>query len=147
MNFSELSQSRLRTCDQNLVIVANKAIIDSPYDFMISFGHRSPAIQLDLYKKGREYIDGKWVVTEPKKVVTHRDGLKVKSKHNYNPSLAFDIAILVEGKVTWDVKYYKIVADHILKVSKQLFDEGKINRIVKWGGDFRSFPDFPHYEI
>jgi len=56
---------------------------------------------------------------------------------------AFDIAILKDGKVTWDIKVNvnnNELADYI--------EAGKIGESVglKWGGRFKS-PDYPHYEV
>ena len=51
---------------------------------------------------------------------------------------AGDIAILVDGKVTWEEKYYKEVA----RAGRILMQ--KYN--VEWGGDWKKFKDLPHFE-
>lgn len=144
MNFSQISIQRLTQCHFDLRKIANEAIKESPFDFMITHGYRTPEQQFELYKKGRELIDGKWVKTG--KTVTGRDGFRIKSKHNYYPSLAFDIAVLVDGKVTWEAGYYNTVAKHILEVAKRLLIEGKVSERIQWGGNFSNY-DGPHFEI
>jgi peptidoglycan L-alanyl-D-glutamate endopeptidase CwlK len=54
---------------------------------------------------------------------------------------AVDIAVFVDGKLTWDFKYYKQVSEHI-KATAKLLDIPII-----WGGDWKSFIDGPHYEL
>lgn len=130
--FSERSAKKLATCDQRLQDVANEAIKAPPYDFGITHGERTIAEQQELYAQGR---------TKPGKIVTNCDGIKIKSEHNYSPSKAFDIKVYVNGKVTWDVQYYKAVAAHILDCAKKL----KIS--ITWGGSWKRFPDYPHYQI
>lgn len=116
----------------------------SPYDFGITHGHRSPETQFNLYKKGRELKGDKWVKTGS--VVTYKDGYKDKSKHNYDPSHAFDIVVYVNGQVTWAYEYYKPVADHVLDVAELLKEEGKITHDITWGGVWK-FVDAAHFQI
>jgi peptidoglycan L-alanyl-D-glutamate endopeptidase CwlK len=54
---------------------------------------------------------------------------------------AIDFAVIKDGEVTWDFKYYQLVADHIKKVAKEL------NVPIMWGGDWVSFKDGPHVEL
>ena len=54
---------------------------------------------------------------------------------------AVDIAIWIDGKVTWDFKYYKEVADCVKEVAK------KLGYIITWGGDWKIFKDGPHFQI
>jgi peptidoglycan L-alanyl-D-glutamate endopeptidase CwlK len=127
------SKQRLLGCDSKLQLLFTEAIKESPYTFKITCGLRTVAEQQSLYAIGR---------SKAGKIVTMIDGIKKKSKHNYNPSLAVDIAIIDENnKLTWQEKYYIIVSNHVKEVAKNL----KIN--IKWGGDFKSFKDYPHYEL
>lgn len=52
--------------------------------------------------------------------MTNCDGYIKKSKHNYLPSRAVDIAIFVNGKLTWEENYYKAVAAHIMLKAYEL---------------------------
>lgn len=75
-----------------------------------------------LYAKGR---------TKPGSKVTNAKG--GYSMHNYG--LAFDIAIIVNGKITWDNEALYAKA-------------GKIGESIglEWGGSWKSFKDTPHFQ-
>lgn len=132
MELNELSIKRLRTCENALYMLALEAAKNSPYEFIVTCGHRSVEDQQKLYAKGR---------TEPGKKVTNCDGVIYKSKHNYKPSKAFDIAVKINGKISWAVKYYKIVGAHFKAVADVLGID------ISWGGDWTKFPDFPHIQL
>ena len=67
------------------------------------------------------------------------DGVIKMSNHQYSPSKAFDVFVVIAGKAVWEEIYYVPMALAI----KELGYEGK----VKWGGDFRSFKgDVYHFE-
>lgn len=117
--FSKKSKQRLEGVDSSLVKLMEESIKESPYDFGITEGIRTPERQKQLYNEGKS--------------------LTLKSKHLIGR--AVDIAVFVEGKLTWDFKYYKPVAEHIKKVAETL----KVNII--WGGDWRRLVDAPHFEL
>lgn len=130
--FSRTSEKRLMYLHPNLQKFFIELLKISPYDFSISQGVRTPEEQNKLYQQGR---------TVPGKVVTNCDGYKIKSKHQVKSDgfgYAGDIAILVDGKVTWEEKYYKEVA----RAGRVLMQKYKI----EWGGDWEKFKDFPHFE-
>jgi peptidoglycan L-alanyl-D-glutamate endopeptidase CwlK len=85
-----------------------------------------------LYEQGR---------TKPGKIVTWTRHSKHTPRQGYNgKSRAFDIAILKDGKPTWDVKV-SVDGDDIPD-----YDEaGRIGKEcgLRWGGDFG---DRPHFE-
>lgn len=86
-------------------------------------GFRSFKEQDELYARGR---------TKPGKIVTNAKG--GQSKHNHG--LAFDIAFKNKyGAVIWDVGL--------------LTKAGKIGKKLglTWGGDWKSFRDYPHFEL
>lgn len=87
--------------------------------------YRSPEEQLELYAQGR---------TKPGAIVTQ---LKSGSKHNTLPSRAIDIAFMLEGKISWNKKHFINFAA-IIK---------SMNPAIKWGGDWKKFKDYPHFEI
>ena len=79
--------------------------------------------QDELYASGR---------TKPGKILTKAKG--GDSYHNYG--LAFDIAIMVNGKPNWgNMELYR--------------QAGEIGQSVglEWGGSFTRFPDYPHYQF
>lgn len=88
----------------------------------IADGFRSIKEQNDLYAKGR---------TRPGKIVTNAKG--GDSFHNYG--LAIDVFMMKDnGEVDWS-----IISSEIVEIGKE---EG-----FKWGGDWKSFKDYPHFEM
>lgn len=123
----------------DLVKVIKAAITNSPYDFTIVQGVRTTEQQKALYAKGR---------TKPGKKVTNCDGVKNKSNHQAKADgfgHAIDLVIVDPSKpdgFDWDNSAkYKAVADHVLKVGKEL----GVN--VTWGGNWKSIKDEPHFEV
>lgn len=87
--------------------------------------YRSLQEQDELYKIGRS-LPGK-------KITNAKAG---QSKHNVNPSKAFDIAfITLTKKLDWNKDLFKKFYDLIDK------------DIVTWGGLWSTFKDLPHYEL
>jgi peptidoglycan L-alanyl-D-glutamate endopeptidase CwlK len=113
------SKDRLTGVHPDLVKVIEEAIKESPFDFSISEGLRTKERQKELFDAGKSQT--------------------MNSRHITGK--AIDIAVLLEGKVTWDFKHYQTVADHIKKVAKELEIE------LVWGGDWQSFKDGPHFEL
>lgn len=136
---SKRSLETLKGVHPDLVKVMEKAISDSPYDFTIIQGVRTTKEQQALYAKGR---------TKPGKKVTNCDGVKNKSNHQAKADgygHAIDLVIVDKTKkdgFDWDSSSkYKAVADHILKVGKELGIE------VTWGGNWKAIKDEPHFEV
>ena len=97
-----------------------EAITESPFDFVITDGLRTIEEQKILVQKGKSKT--------------------MKSRHLTGD--AVDIACFDEnGKITWDGKYYKKVASHILKIAQ------KQGIKVTWGGSWASFMDMPHFQL
>ncbi len=93
----------------------------------ITCTHRSNEEQNQLYALGRT-VKGK-IVTNAK---------AGQSKHNSYPSKAFDIAFIgLDKKLNWNKKYFKMFADIVKEVEPS----------IVWGGNFKSIPDAPHYEL
>ncbi|WP_156299024.1 M15 family metallopeptidase [Streptobacillus canis] len=137
-NFSKKSLERLEGIHPLLVKVFKEAIKESPFDFLITQGVRTEEEQNRLYQQGR---------TKPGKKVTNCDGTIKKSNHQAKKDgfgYAIDIAIYnpnIPGKVEWDANKLRIVANHIKEVAR------KLDVKVEWGGDWRSFKDYPHFEL
>jgi peptidoglycan LD-endopeptidase CwlK len=89
-------------------------------DFIVTCTYRSQAEQDALYAQGR---------TKPGKKVTWTR----HSKHNDRK--AFDIAMMINGKISWNTADY-------LKA-------GEIGQRVglEWGGSWIKTKDFPHFEL
>ena len=133
--FGTRSLERLKTCHPDIIKVMEEAI--KHYDFTVLYGTRTKAEQFELYKQGRTFKDGKWVTTG--KTVTNLDGKVKVSKHNHSPSLAIDIA---PYPIDWNnLNRFKELA----LVVKDAAATVGVN--ITWGGDWKSFKDYPHYEI
>ena len=97
--------------------------------------YRSKEEQDALYNQPRDKKDndGDGKIDEANEKVTNAKGLQ--SPHNYLPSMAIDVAFTVNGKVDWSLGNFKAFA----KLMK--------SKSITWGGDFRSLPDAPHFEL
>ena len=119
-------------CDSRLQEVWKKASElykvahpDAPQPFL-TCTYRSDEEQAQLYAQGRSTSG---------KIVTN---IKKGGKHNLLPSKAFDIAFKkVDGSLDWSTINFKNFAT-IVK---------RLNTLVKWGGDWKTFKDYPHFEI
>lgn len=116
---SQRSKDRLVGVHPDLVKVIEEAIKESPLDFSITEGLRTKERQKELFDAGKSQT--------------------MNSRHLTGK--AVDIAVLVDGKVTWEFPQYKLVAEHIKQKAKEL------NIDIVWGGDWQSFKDGPHFEL
>jgi peptidoglycan L-alanyl-D-glutamate endopeptidase CwlK len=123
--FSERSLNKLGTCDERLQELFLEAIKLTPIDFGISEGYRDTETQQKYFKEGKSKLDG----------------VNNKSKHNYLPSRALDLYAYVGGKASWD----KIHLSTIYGVVETIARQKSIP--IRWGGNFKSFLDMPHYEL
>ena len=92
------------------------------YAVRVVQGLRTIEEQNALYAKGR---------TAPGSIVTNAKG--GKSFHNHG--LAFDICMMINGKVSW------VVDAHWMELVAEFKALGWV-----WGGDFKSIKDYPHFE-
>lgn len=127
---SNRSLERLQGVKSILIAIVVDAINheDCPFDFGIPRhgGVRTASEQNLLYKQ------------VPR--ITYKDGYKKKSYHQTGK--AFDIYAYVDGKASWDIAHLKPIARHIQKVAKERYG---VN--LKWGGDWKTFKDLPHFQI
>lgn len=110
----------------------NAAMIKAGVDFILTCTYRNDFDQQKAFDQGR---------TTPGHVVTN--ALPGQSKHNYTgsggipSSRAFDIAIMDHGKIDWSRENpkWKIAG----RIGKSLG--------LTWGGDWKSFSEYPHFEL
>ena len=149
--YSFNSLRKLDTAHPDLIIQFKEEI--RIFDNTIIFGNRSKDLQFDLFKKGRSNVEGYWVVTNKKEVVTYCDGTKNKSNHNYTPSRAIDaVPYPIDWKDT-DRMYY--FAGHVKAIAIILKAQRKITHDIRWLGDMdcdtqvndQTFMDLAHYEL
>ena len=116
---SSKSLERLQGVDERLVRVVKRAIEITPIDFSVLEGLRTLERQKQLVADGFSQT--------------------LKSKHLTGH--AVDLGCIVDGKITWDKQHYVTLSLAVKKAA----DELRIN--IRWGGDFKSFFDGPHFEL
>lgn len=130
--FSQRSLNNLEGLHPKLQEFATELIKVTPHDIAITCGVRTAEEQNKLYQQGR---------TKAGKIVTKCDGYNIKSKHQVKADglgYAFDIAVIIDNKSNWNKKVFKEVADSARELMK------KYN--IEWGGDWKNFSDYPHFQ-
>ena len=140
--FSKRSRANLDGCHDDIIAVCNELIIVT--DFSVVFGNRPPELQFELYQKGREFKNDKWIVARQNEVVTYCDGFKKLSNHNKTPSDAVDLIPYPSKYSDRNEQYY--LAGAFLAVAYRLKVQGIIESSFRWGGRWKSFKDYPHFE-
>lgn len=117
--FSPTSEARLKEVDPALQTILRTVIQD--YDFSVLCGYRGEAEQNLLFSGGKSQLQ--WP----------------KSKHNVMPSRAVDVA---PYPIDWnDLSRFHELAGRILEAAHLL------NIPITWGGHWKTFKDYPHFEI
>ena len=148
-SFGTHSARNLLTCHQDLQTLFHYVI--KTFDCTIIYGHRSVEKQFELYKIGRELRDGRWIKTG--NVVTFKDGINNKSKHNESPSHAVDA---VPYPIDWrDMNRMRYFAGYVKGCAQMLYEYGAISHVIVSGVDWdndtdlndQRFLDVPHFQI
>lgn len=118
-SFSKRSRDRLRTCRPELQDLFNEVVKE--FDCTILCGHRDADEQHSAVVKGFSKVD--WP----------------NSKHNTLPSCAVDVA---PYPIDWeDIERFNRFAAFVKQTAERMGIE------VRWGGNFKSFYDGPHWEV
>ena len=117
--FSKSSQEKLSTCHEDLQKLFNEVIKD--VDCTIVCGFRNQEDQDKAFADG--FSKRKWP-----------DG-----NHNKNPSLAVDVCPYPVDFAA--IERFKVFSE-VVKCKANELGIG-----VSWGGDWRGFVDYPHWEI
>lgn len=98
-------------------------------------------VKLALTKVDRDFTVGEGLRTieTQRKYVAEGKSKTMNSRHLTGH--AVDLWPLVDGKVTWDWKYYYPLADAMKEAAKEL------GVPLEWGGDWTSFKDGPHFQL
>jgi peptidoglycan L-alanyl-D-glutamate endopeptidase CwlK len=141
-NFSPKSKMHLKTLHPDLQLILNSAI--KIIDFSIIEGHRSIALQKKYFHQLKSKIDG----------------ITVKGKHNYIPSMAADIMPYAKGTNAFsgkvkDTHRFYFLMGVIYVVAEALYETGEISHKVRFGLDWnrnmifddQTFDDTPHIEL
>ena len=117
--FSKRSEKKLETCHIKLITICRTVIQD--FDFSVLCGYRGEREQNELFNKGRSQVRFP------------------NSRHNKIPSLAVDIAPYL---IDWnDLDRFIELSGRIKETAYLLGYE------IEWGGDWKTFRDYPHYQI
>lgn len=116
---SDKSLRRLEGVHPDLVKVVKRAIEITPVDFLVVEGLRTKSRQAYLLDAGKSRTMNSYHLT----------------------GHAVDIAPIVDGKVSWDWKYFH----PMIAAMKQAAKELDVKIIA--GADWKTFPDGPHFQI
>jgi peptidoglycan L-alanyl-D-glutamate endopeptidase CwlK len=124
-NLGTNSIKNLAGVDGRLIDIADLAIKLTNIDFGIpsTGGLRTAEVQAKLFEDG----------------VSKADGVNNKSYHQSGKAL--DVYAYVDGKASWDKLHLSLIAAAMLQASAQLGYE------LTWGGLWKSWQDYPHFEI
>jgi len=113
------SKERLEGVHPDLVKVVERAIEITEQDFTVLEGLRSLTRQKALKLRGASTT--------------------LRSRHLTGH--AVDLGAYVDSEVRWDWPLYHKIADAMKQAALEL----KVD--MEWGGDWKSFPDGPHYQL
>ena len=117
--FGKRSQDKLLGVHEDLIKVMDRAIELSGVDFAITEGVRTLDRQQALVKSGASTT--------------------MKSRHLTGH--AVDVAAFVGKELRWDWPLYGRIAEAVKAAAKE------VGVPVEWGGDWKSFPDGPHFQL
>jgi peptidoglycan L-alanyl-D-glutamate endopeptidase CwlK len=124
------STKNLATAHKDLQLVFNTVILI--YDNSVICGERGEAEQTKAFN------DGFSKVQFP------------NSYHNKKPSMAVDATPYFKDKphIHWDdIEEFTRFANLVLSIAEILLAQGKITHKVEWGGHWKNFKDYPHFQL
>ena len=113
------STDNLKGVHPDLVKVVQRAISITKQDFAVIEGLRSKERQEQLVKEGKSQT------TNSRHLTGH----------------AVDIVPWVDGKPSWDWKFYSEVRSAMIQAAGELGVE------IEWGGNWKTFKDGPHWQL
>lgn len=113
------SEEKLVGVNDKLIKIARRASETCEVEFIVTEGLRTVARQKELVAKGASKT--------------------MQSKHIVGR--AFDVAPVIGGQVRWDWPPFHTIAAAMKKAAKDL------GIVIVWGGDWKTFPDGPHFEL
>lgn len=113
------SKTKLVGVHPDLLSVVEKAITITEVDFTV--------------------LEGVRTLERQKQLVAEGSSTTMRSRHLTGH--AIDLAAWIDGKLSWDWKYYELIAAAMKSAAEEL----KIP--IEWGGDWKSFKDGPHFQL
>ena len=133
--FSRRSESNLVMVHPDLVRVARRGLILSPYDFAVTEGLRMLTRQRELVRRGVSK-------TMNSKHLLQTDGwahaFDVVAVGDLNMDGVVDVQ---DRSITWDKEIYGRIAKAMYAAAKEFGVK------IRWGGEFKSLFDGPHFEL
>lgn len=126
MSSRSLSDADPTLAEKYLLLAEDFAREQVPASLVVTCTFRSCDEQAVLYASGRVH---------PGKIVTNADGITNLSAHNYFPSRAIDVAVMLDGKIAWREDLYHPLAELAAR-------HGLVS-----GGSWKTFKDWPHIEL
>lgn len=138
--FGTRSEAQISTAHPDLQRLFHEVV--RCFDCTILEGLRTPERQQELYAQGR---------TAPGAIVTYKDGIALRSKHQARPGESFSRAVdVLPYTINWqDTGRMHYFAGYVRRVAEEMGIR------VKWGGDWDNdtevlderFRDLPHWEL
>lgn len=123
--FSRASQQILATCHSDIRKVCEELV--KTFDVKVICGHRNKTDQEKAFKAGNSKVH------------------YPNSAHNKLPSHAVD---LVPYPVDWnDIGRFKEMGAAFMALANMMRELGIIKHEFVWGGTWRTFKDYPHFEL
>lgn len=119
MKLSSSSLAKLKGVHPDLIKVILKAAELSKVDFAVVEGRRTLERQKELLKAGATTL--------------------LKSRHITGH--AVDLVPILDGKPRWDWPLYRKLAPFVWAAARA------VKVPVEWGGDWKKFPDAPHWQL
>jgi len=113
------SWNRLVGLHPDLIEVVELAISITEVDFTVLEGMRTLSRQRDLYKRGATTT--------------------LNSRHLTGH--AVDLGALPNNEISWEWPHYHTINDAMKQAALELDVD------LEWGGDWKSFPDGPHFQL
>lgn len=117
--FSQRSENNLKGVHPDLVKLVRATLANAPYDFGITEGLRSKEQQAKNVAAGASQT--------------------MNSRHLTGH--AIDFVVYLGKDITWEWKYYQVVAAAFKAEAK------KLGIAIVWGGDWTTLKDGPHIEL
>lgn len=129
------SAAILAQCDQGLSAVMHMAANRCSFAFRIVQGPRTIEQQREYFLAGKSRVNPD--------VYPNKLDLYAKAKHITGPGmpLARAVDVALRGTDPYNKAKLKELAD----IVKQCAEQAKVK--VRWGGDFKSIIDMPHFEV
>jgi len=124
-SFSTKSLGKLNSCHIDLINIMNETI--KFIDFSVISGFRNEKAQNTVFNSNFSQL--KWP----------------DSLHNTLPSNAIDIA---PYPIDWhDINRFYYLAGMVMLITEQLLDKAITHHTISWGGNWKNFKDYGHFEL